>query len=996
MMQLADSSKLVRKELTHHDHSIELENLAILSHLKHPNIVELLGSYRYGERFNLVFPLAEGGNLATLFKREREHTPFRSDETFLIALAGLASALENVHDFFNKSLDLQLIGCHHDFQPKNILISEQKLILAGFRLFKFQEAGEEIKIVSEMGTGPFLAPECEDLDTFKKTEIGRSSDIWSFGCILVKILVYMADGPEGVYRFEKSRAFKRGNWTLTLFHYGSNPNPSVENCLSKLKGTGGRRNSDLVALIERMLSINEAERPKAKNVAASLRFVVISEVTESIDRLFEPTRAKEESLDVFLQLKRFDAWKHGFGLVDHNGAFTTDHSTALDDKTFNLTLQSLQKMRECLSSTYRNTEALTTAGIRELARLNDCLINVLDREQQDRTRKYFSLVVPESAFSEFIGQNHDGSSLQALDRDIRMRATLETITGLTTNRAVRDVGSRQIRPELIKDLKPFGNHHVGTFSGISGDQRVLVEWRMYDRQEADHVVNQELFTQLERFTDLMSMDKPEGFCSLQCQGFFHDLSRCGFGLVFDLPLQPSTEPKSGPTTLKSLINNTQPTMGQPTLEDKFHLASTLAIALLEFHLVGWLHKDLTSSNIIFCRQDAMLQSEMVREPYIIGFNHSHPDETAAFTEGHSSSSNDVYQHPRYRRDKQGYRQEYDYYSFGVVLLEIGLWRTIDEWTGQRNTSPEVVKQKLLFSLVPALGQFMGSSYRDAVRVCLAGDFGTIELPEDEKERKIALQLGFKRLVVDRLRNRDRWDQLEGLEVQEMETRKKMLGAKHLSTLTNMANLASTYSNQGRWDQAEELEAEVMETRERVPGAKHLETLAKAYVNSYSSQRNVSEKASESPQGEKNEQAYTDSSYASRTHEKLERTYSFSGKDRGEITEATEYTHQDSTFTGSQWGSDKQDVPTFGLYTAETIYSASENSALSPPRHRGYITELAAELFGTVKYFQLDRETLERISKMLPELLRAFALKLGHKAQTQMHRDVSFFVHKYRG
>jgi hypothetical protein len=70
--------------------------------------------------------------------------------------------------------------------------------------------------------------------------------------------------------------------------------------------------------------------------------------------------------------------------------------------------------------------------------------------------------------------------------------------------------------------------------------------------------------------------------------------------------------------------------------------------------------------------------------------------------------------------------------------------------------------------------------------------------------------------------------------------------------------------------------------------------------------------------------------------------------------------------------------------------------LLPPRDKRYIADLAADLFGLVKSHESNSEILEHISKLLPDLLRAFALKLGHKAQTQMHRDISFWVHKYRG
>jgi hypothetical protein len=40
----------------------------------------------------------------------------------------------------------------------------------------------------------------------------------------------------------------------------------------------------------------------------------------------------------------------------------------------------------------------------------------------------------------------------------------------------------------------------------------------------------------------------------------------------------------------------------------------------------------------------------------------------------------------------------------------------------------------------------------------------------------------------------------------------------------MANLASTYRNQGRWKEAEELEVQVMETKKRVLGEENPDTL----------------------------------------------------------------------------------------------------------------------------------------------------------------------------
>ena len=54
----------------------------------------------------------------------------------------------------------------------------------------------------------------------------------------------------------------------------------------------------------------------------------------------------------------------------------------------------------------------------------------------------------------------------------------------------------------------------------------------------------------------------------------------------------------------------------------------------------------------------------------------------------------------------------------------------------------------------------------------------------------------------------------------MKTFNIVLGPEYPSTLTNMANLASTYWNQGRWEEAEELSMQVIETRKKVLGLEH--------------------------------------------------------------------------------------------------------------------------------------------------------------------------------
>ncbi|KAH8696611.1 putative kinesin light chain [Talaromyces proteolyticus] len=86
------------------------------------------------------------------------------------------------------------------------------------------------------------------------------------------------------------------------------------------------------------------------------------------------------------------------------------------------------------------------------------------------------------------------------------------------------------------------------------------------------------------------------------------------------------------------------------------------------------------------------------------------------------------------------------------------------------------------------------------------------------------------------RNQGRWNEAEKLEVQVMETSKTVLGAEHPDTLTSIANLALTYWNQGRWNEAEKLFMQVMETFKTVLGAEHPNTLT-SMANLASTYRN---------------------------------------------------------------------------------------------------------------------------------------------------------------
>ena len=71
----------------------------------------------------------------------------------------------------------------------------------------------------------------------------------------------------------------------------------------------------------------------------------------------------------------------------------------------------------------------------------------------------------------------------------------------------------------------------------------------------------------------------------------------------------------------------------------------------------------------------------ITSPFFLGFLYSRSNDPKGFTEGpEENAHHQEYQHPNYSRKgikSPTYCAEYDYYSLGLVLLEIGLWMPLD-------------------------------------------------------------------------------------------------------------------------------------------------------------------------------------------------------------------------------------------------------------------------------------------------------------------------------
>lgn len=73
---------------------------------------------------------------------------------------------------------------------------------------------------------------------------------------------------------------------------------------------------------------------------------------------------------------------------------------------------------------------------------------------------------------------------------------------------------------------------------------------------------------------------------------------------------------------------------------------------------------------------------------------------------------------------QYFHRAFDYYSLGIVLLEIGLWYPLSAMLKRhKELSASEFTAELLKSYCPTLGSCMGSIYRDVVVNLLSQDWG---------------------------------------------------------------------------------------------------------------------------------------------------------------------------------------------------------------------------------------------------------------------------------
>ena len=718
--------------------------------------MELLSAYTFQGKHNLIFPRARDDTLDELFQKSCP-VFFKSLEHTIFAVSGLCSALHAVHEFVTPDFSLRAIGCHHDIKPSNILIENKFLILADFGLSKFKEEDETSKTSFKQVRGDYVAPECADLhNLLRKRFVGRSSDIWSLGCIILEFLVYIHSGPNGVSKFQDRRAYTLDHYTRHRFHHGpGRESPAVSSQIDQLEQSMDESNGPsyrkLALLIRKILSLNPNDRPSASEVNFVIQHLAIEILCKDVQQQYRLLCDRSGSTQVWMGFKRFVGWMQVCGL---NEPDILNQWSPKMSQDYKFTQSQLQELRYVLRTLLPDCEQPMTYIYRPLHRLNDGLFAALSPEIQDQAQPI------SRSFMLDIGTEDLLSNL-AVDlagpKTLNVLARAKFLNGLVDDKAVTICSEFQIDQScletpsfLAQDGDCASSYTYGRLHHESSNTKdVIIEAKEYTSNVGSEILV-ELFQRLSKVTKLLS-EAATDFRILPCVGYFHNPSQDCCGLVYEFPLSAIPASQLQITSLKSGLDQHFVKRPLIALGERFKLAMELASSLLKFHEAGWLQKNMSSFNIVFVHAKSVSWFHTMSQPYFLGFVNSRPNEPSAFTTFVENPLEKDYQHPEYLRGRGRvrYRREFDYYSLGLILLEIGRWESIEKMSKGAG-SPEQLRTLLRKEKLQRVAHNMGDIYREIVEKCLIDVFAPSENLEHASSSDLDAHLRFSHHVVSQL------------------------------------------------------------------------------------------------------------------------------------------------------------------------------------------------------------------------------------------------------
>lgn len=447
---------------------------------------------------------------------------------------------------------------------------------------------------------------------------------------------------------------------------------------------------------------------------------------------------------------------------------------AVDQDSFADLISKIEKLTSYLitlldSSQIRELQCSITSAYLEILQLRDdvgslkALVKALspDTKSQGNHPEGTNLSVvsmgdalPQVAAREQTSQDRQKDHLKRLAQvKIQLTATNELASAGTAqgSHSLLDAQLAILDFRFEKDVTA-GHSATRTYATYRG-KRVWIEWKNVWTHGDARLDEGQTERRISLLANLLRCSKPEGFRAAPCLGYIkttdmEDITR--FGVVFEGPPTEQFEV----TSLRDLIGRTT----KPSLSVRVALCAALSRCVHSLHAVSWLHKAFRPDNIVFFTSPT---SGNLDKPFVSGFELSRPSDMDQWSEKPEfEPAADIYRHPNAQSSQTdgNYRMAYDVYSLGVVMIEIALWRRIEDVLGLVNvpkTKPSelrAIQPRLLRTeaagppggMEPCLcliASACGDSLRDIVERCLGRDArGEPELPSIGVESRYAMGL----------------------------------------------------------------------------------------------------------------------------------------------------------------------------------------------------------------------------------------------------------------
>ena len=315
-----------------------------------------------------------------------------------------------------------------------------------------------------------------------------------------------------------------------------------------------------------------------------------------------------------------------------------------------------------------------------------------------------------------------------------------------------------------EDVAIFGAHSrtSGTYTYPDGRrENVIVDWTRC-RDDSWRRKHPDAFkARAVKLARVLNKDLlPKGFSVLRCIGYLN-ATNTTTGYLFRTPDHALA--KTEPISLHQILGDARSRADIPVLGDRFDLAKAVVTTVFEFHNIGWMHKNLNSMNVLFWPSKDCNNEIDLRKPYLVGFELSRSNQPDEISEKPvEAEEDDLYRHPSYKGENAtDFQPSYDYFSLGVLLFEIAMWRLISQPQTSRsspNPSGTVRRKssaadadfirKTVMGLTKDLGRFVGARYRDAILACIELEFDTVWEKAAEEDRDLILQQAVQKRVID--------------------------------------------------------------------------------------------------------------------------------------------------------------------------------------------------------------------------------------------------------